>query len=641
MKQKTILAVLVILFGAISFSFKNTANTELYESMYDARIHALDASLGQLLTKAKTANLAIDTDVLQLQNAILDSRKELKKADFWLRYLEPLAYKKINGPLPVEWETEVFEKFEKPYKREGAGLTLAALYLEEKDINNDSLAKLIQASIDAVHIYKEDSITGAVKTFSNFYFCNRLYLLNLASVYTTGFECPNTDVIIDELEIMMRSVSEIYNTYNESFAATALSASYMALHQKAIEFVKAQPKDYNRFNHFLFIKEYVNPLYSLNQQLMLQYRAVSKSTMDYALNKQAKSIFDKTLYEGQSSKGVYYNVLDEEALVSIDKLGKQLFYDPILSGNNERSCASCHKPTEFFADTIKATSFQFNHSGFLARNTPSLLNVGYNHLVMMDGAHISLQDQTRAVLLNPLEMGANEKDIMEKVLSCDEYKKGFEKLLEYTPQEPVLKFDHILSALTFYYNKFSKANAPFDRAMNNNKPLSADATEGFNLFMSKAQCATCHFVPQFNGVKPPFIGSEFEVLGTPATKEYKTLSADKGRYGINPATETMNAFRTGSLRNSMRTAPYMHNGVFRTMNEVIDFYDGGGGAGHGLSVPNQTLSSDSLRLSTKEKIQLIAFISSLTEDIPFEETPKKLPKSSNVVLNKRTVGGVY
>ncbi len=159
--------------------------------------------------------------------------------------------------------------------------------------------------------------------------------------------------------------------------------------------------------------------------------------------------------------------------------------------------------------------------------------------------------------------------------------------------------------------------------------------------MSKAQCATCHFAPQFNGVKPPFVGSEFEVLGVPADTGYKKLNTDQGRWLINPATETLRAFRTGTIRNADHTKPYMHNGIFNSMQQVIDFYDGGGGAGRKLDVPNQTLSSDSLRLSPAEKKDLVLFISSLTEKIEFEEPPATLPTSTDKKLNKRKVGGVY
>ena len=641
MERKLLIVCTLIVTICFSFSFKNSSNAEPYVALYGSRNATLEKDFSSLIDFVDKCNLNDSNEISNLQVQILSARNTLKAFDFWARYLEPIAYKKMNGPLPVEWETEVFEKFEKPYKREGAGLTLAALYLEENNITKDSLRSLINQSLQANTIYREDSITKQLEGFGHFYFCNRLYLLNLAAIYTTGFECPNTDAIIPELALMMQNVSGIYTAYNQSFSSAPLTEEYLRLYQQAIDFVVSQPKNQEEFDHFNFIKNYVNPLFSINQKLLVQYRALTKSTMDFALNKSAPSIFSKALYNGQNSKGIYFNVVDKEALASIDKLGKLLFYDPILSGNNQRSCASCHKPTEFFTDTIATTSFAFDHTTFLPRNTPSLINVPYNHLIMYDGKHISLQDQTKDVIHNASEMNSNPKELLGKILSCNEYKKGFEKLLPYTPMEGKITFEHISSALTFYYSKFSTASSEIDKAMNNGKSMNTSAIKGFNIFMSKAQCATCHFVPQFNGVKPPYVGSEFEVLGTPATKDFKNLSADKGRYLINPATETMNAFRTGSLRNIMHTAPYMHNGVFKTMEEVVDFYDAGGGAGRGLHVPNQTLSSDSLRLTANEKLDLISFLTALSEDVPFEAPPKKLPVSANKELNNRLVGGSY
>lgn len=641
MKKKLLIVCTLIVTISFSFSFKNSSNAEPYVALYSSRNVALEADFGHLLKVIDKSNLMDSNEIAILQNQILSTRKTLKSFDFWARYVEPIAYKKLNGPLPVEWETEVFEKFEKPYKREGAGLTLAALYLEEENPSKDSLRILIVQAQQANAIYKEDSITKQLESFDHFYFCNRLFLLNLAAIYTTGFECPNSDAVIPELRLMMENVNDIYKAYNLSYPATVLTDEYLTLYQNTIAFVNLQPQNSEQFDHFNFIKNYVNPLFSINQKLLVQYRALTKSTMDFALNKSAPSIFSKALYNGQNSKGIYFNVEDKEALASIDKLGKLLFYDPILSGNNQRSCASCHKPTEFFTDTIATTSFAFDHATFLSRNTPTLINVPYNHLIMYDGKHISLQDQTKDVIHNANEMKANPNELLGKILSCNEYKKGFEKLLPYTPMERKITFEHISSALTFYYSKFSHANSEIDLAMNNLKLLNVNAQKGFNLFMSKAQCATCHFVPQFNGVKPPYVGSEFEVLGTPATKDFKNLSTDKGRYLINPAKETLNAFRTGSLRNIMHTAPYMHNGVFNTMEEVVDFYDAGGGEGRGLHVPNQTLSSDSLHLTANEKLDLISFLTALGEDVPFEAPPRKLPVSANKKLNNRLVGGSY
>jgi cytochrome c peroxidase len=561
--------------------------------------------------------------------------------DFWFRYLEPISYKKINGPLPVEWETEVFEKFEKPYKREGAGLTLALLYLDESSIKKDHLIELIQASLNATQTFYADSITNELKTYHHFFLCNRLFLLNLAAIYTTGFECPDTAQIIPELRLMLSNVGAIYQSFNESFPNTPLPLDYISLYKNAVAFANTQSNNYSQFDHFTFIKDYINPLFAFNQTLINQYHVVTKSYVDYSLSKKANSIFNKKLYTGQNPKGVFLRVNDNEALAEIEQVGKLLFYDPILSGNNSRSCASCHNPTTYFTDTATSTSLQYNKHDFLPRNSPSLINAEYNHLLMMDGKHLSLQQQTKAVISNPIEMSGDEKQILQKVLNCKEYNKTLQKLLKHTPQETEVTIDHIASAITVYYSKFSNAYSPFDKAMNENKSLSSSAKNGFNLFMSKAQCATCHFVPQFNGVKPPFVSSEFEVLGVPADTAYTKLSSDKGRYDVNPADETLNAFRTGSIRNAEHTSPYMHNGVFKTLSEVIDFYNAGGGAGRGLAVNNQTLSSDSLHLSPEEKNDLIHFIKSLNEDIQFENPPETLPISKNKTLNTRIVGGIY
>jgi cytochrome c peroxidase len=368
---------------------------------------------------------------------------------------------------------------------------------------------------------------------------------------------------------------------------------------------------------------------------------VTKNYNDYTLNNNCLSIFDKTLYSPQNSKGIYSLIEDKEVLEEIKQTGRLLFYDPILSANNKRSCASCHKPTEYFTDTTQATAFRFDRKGHLPRNTPSLINVLFNHLIMLDGKHISLQDQGSDVMHNSEEMNNNEQEMVKKVMSCKEYKNALKKFLRYTPEEKVINLNHIVSAITYYYADFSFFQAPFDDAMNNKATLSPGARKGFNLFMSKAQCATCHFVPLFNGVKPPYIGSEFEVIGVPEDTGYFQLSKDKGRYNINPAPETMNAFRTNTIRNAAFTKPYMHNGVFQTLDQVIDLYDAGGGAGKKLPVSNQTLSRDSLRLTIREKSELIAFIRSLDENIIFEAPPASLPESGDKALNKRKVGGEY
>lgn len=633
-----LVAFLGILFMA---SFRQPRSENDYTGLYKRKTDSLELTLQRLYNLILTANLAKpeDLDIIKIQ--INRCRRELKFSDFWLRYLEPVSYKKLNGPLPVEWETEVFEKYEKPYKREGAGLSLAWLYLEEPGYKKDSLFMLIQESLKAIQIFHADTVTEPLSSYHHFFFCNRLYLLNLAAIYTTGFESPDPATTIPELKIMMNDIRQIYAVYNTTFPAFKLSDSYTNLYNQACEFIQSQPSNRDGFDHFTYIRDYINPLFSMNQGFIKQYSCISRSYIDYSLENENSSVFSKSLFKGQKAKGVYYLVEDEVRLQQIKQTGKLLFYDPILSGNNERSCASCHKPDQYFADTTHTTSLAFERKGHLTRNTPSLVNVVYNHLLMLDGKHTTLQNQAKDVTTNPIEMGGTEYDLMEKILSCKDYKKAFKKYLPYLKTEDKITYDQIVSAITLFYADFSNYESGFDKIMNRKEEPEPAVRTGFNLFMGKAQCGTCHFVPHFNGSKPPYISTEFEVLGVPEDSTFRQTSLDSGRYKVNPAPEMLHAFRTGSLRNISHTAPFGHNGVFKTLEEVIEFYDTGGGQGKGLIIPNQTLSSDSLHLTIPEKKQLIQFLKSLDEQIIIDIPPARLPVSSNKELNLRIPKGLY
>lgn len=638
--MKALYIILSVVMAISFFSFIGKRNNA-YSQFYSTELREFEQQESVLEQTLATANMASEKDILAVRKAIEKARIKLKNIDFWLRYFEPNAYRKINGPLPVEWENEVFEKFEKPYRREGAGLSLAEISLNQPPLIKDSLLALINRSLEAVKTFEADSITGQLNRYSTFFLANRLFLLNLAAIYTTGFECPDTTRIIPELNSMLRGTKDIYEHYILSFPEFPLSKEYLDLYDKTIVFAGQQSAGFSAFDQFAFIKDYINPLFALNQQFINEYNVTSLNFNDYTLNNRAFSIFDKSLYTSQNIKGIYSMIQDEKTLGEIRYIGKLLFYDPILSGNNMRSCASCHKPTQYFTDTTINTPFQFDHQQRLPRNAPTLINSVFNHLIMLDGKHISLQAQGKDVMTNPTEMNSNEKELIRKVLSCKEYKDAFRLFLKGTPEEKEITMDHIVSAITYYDGSYSRFYSPFDEAMNHSTPLAGNVKRGFNLFMSRAKCATCHFVPNFNGVKPPFIGSEFEVLGTPEDTLFHSISPDKGRWLINPAPETLHAFRTGSIRNALYTKPYMHNGVFKSLEEVVDFYNAGGGLGKKMVVDNQTLSGDSLKLTDGDKKDLLAFIYSLNEDIIFEEAPAALPVSSDKKLNTRKIGGDY
>src|SRR5690606_19487868 len=123
-------------------------------SHYTNKLNDFKSRQQALLEQVDNSKLDSEADIDKIKLAISEARKDMKAVDFWLRYLEPTVYKQVNGPLPVEWETEVFEKYEKPYKREGAGLTLAYLYLEEEQPRKQELHRLVKAGLEALNTYE-------------------------------------------------------------------------------------------------------------------------------------------------------------------------------------------------------------------------------------------------------------------------------------------------------------------------------------------------------------------------------------------------------------------------------------------------------------------------------------------------------
>ncbi len=641
--RKNIFLLLVLSVSASIFFSFISGQEKTYLDEYYLRIGGYIVKQKDLLQTIRRVDIDSQEGIREIKVAIDEARIKLKGIDFWLRYLEPNNYRKINNPIPVEWELEPFEKFRRPLKREGAGLTLAEMYLAENNISRDSLDHLVKTSIDSMEVYKADSVIKPLFKPDHFFFANRLYLLNLAAIYTTGFECPDTGNILPELVSMIEQVKNIYTIFDQSFPDYYLTNDYLLLYDKMYKYVKSHTSSYENFDHYIFIKDYVNPLFAINQKMITKYKVVSRSINDIVINNNSNSIFNKQLFECQNPKGIYWDIEDPKLLSEIREIGKLLFYDPLLSGNTKRSCASCHVPKQYFTDTTTITSLNFDRINVLPRNTPSLIKSIYNPLLMLDGRHASQMLQLRDVTTNRNEMGGYYDQILSRVLSCDIYSKALHKFAGKTPFYPKVDIEHIFSSVIFYYSSFSYYDSRFDGAINNKTQLNEESVKGFNLFMGKARCGMCHYAPQFNGVKPPFIDTEFEVLGTPGDKGFKGLGSDKGRFDVFPEYQNEMAFawRTPTVRNTIHTKPYMHNGVFATMEEVIDFYDTGGGSGRGLNVQSQTLAADSLRLTKDEKHALIEFIKSLTEKIIFEEPPLKLPFSNDSLLNSRIVGGEY
>lgn len=176
---------------------------------------------------------------------------------------------------------------------------------------------------------------------------------------------------------------------------------------------------------------------------------------------------------------------------------------------------------------------------------------------------------------------------------------------------------NIRHAIASYIRTLNTFDSKFDRNINKEeKTLASNEIKGFNLFMGKASCATCHFPPTFNGTIPPdFRETELEVLGVPKTKKWENaiVDSDLGRHDVFQTEERKHAFKTPTIRNIEKTAPYMHNGVYDNLEEVMKFYNLGGGAGIGIHLDNQTLPFDNLNLTDEEIADIVAFMKTLTD----------------------------
>jgi cytochrome c peroxidase len=289
-----------------------------------------------------------------------------------------------------------------------------------------------------------------------------------------------------------------------------------------------------------------------------------------------------------------------------------LFSDASLSKNNNISCASCHNPQKAFTDG-KVTSLTNIHDNITKRNSPTVLYAGFQKSFFYDLRSQDLENQIESVMKNPNEFDLTPKEIKKKILAdpalSNYFKKAYPDKAEITPYE-------IRNAIAVYVRSLMPFNAKIDQYFKGKGSLNASEQNGFNLFAGKAKCATCHFIPVYNGTIPPwFNNTESEVIGVPNSIKWENavVDGDVGRYNINQLEQLKYAFKTPTVRNVEKTGPYMHNGVYNKLEEVIKFYELGGGNGIGMNLEYQTLPFDNLQLTPKEKIDLISFMLALTD----------------------------
>ncbi len=474
----------------------------------------------------------------------------------------------------------------------------------------------------------------------------RFELIRLFTLGVTGFDSPAALLSIPEAQMVLTTLREAVSAYLPLLSDRSLAKQTAATLDQAIAFVEQSP-DFDKFNRLTFLRDYVNPLFRqvLEVQLDLGIETYYETTPQHrkhSVNYLATDLFDEDLLNP-----FYYTRMPAQKYEpEVIELGRTLFYDPVLSTNNQRSCASCHQPEKAFTDGAKK-SLALNPGETVDRNAPTLLNAAYADRYFYDLRSAVLEDQMDHVVADHREFFTSYLDIADKLGQSSEYHQQFSLAFPELNASPINKYS-LTTALAAYVVSLRSFNSPFDRYVRRESDdLPVAAQRGFNLFMGKAACGTCHFAPLFNGSVPPlYHESETEVLGVPATADTlsPTLDADPGRAeGI--LKERVNfyyrSFKTTTVRNVALTAPYMHNGVYDSLSQVVDFYNRGGGLGLGLDVPHQTLSGDPLELTAQEQADLVSFMESLT-DTTTHHAPTALPAfARHPDLNQRPVGGTY
>lgn len=279
-------------------------------------------------------------------------------------------------------------------------------------------------------------------------------------------------------------------------------------------------------------------------------------------------------------------------------LGKQLYFDGRLSKNNAISCAFCHNPVAGFADPNQTSTGVGGKRG--GRQSPTVYNTAFNTFQFWDGRAGSLEEQAIGPIHNPVEMAETHESVVPKIAKIKGYKEEFQKVFG-----TGVSLQGIAEAIAAYERTVISTNSAFDKfILGDQQAMGEDAQRGMALFKGKGRCILCHNDSNFTD-------NRFHNLGVP---QVGPMEEDLGRYYVTLRERDKGAFKTPTLRSITESAPYMHDGAFKTLEEVIDFFDKGGNANPQLSPLMKPLG-----LAPQEKADLIAFLKALTgEPIPFE-----------------------
>lgn len=598
MKLKLLLVIIIIVYffqwqitgcnNVIKTEKGEAAVKNYFYEQIDSLIYSLDKLHNSVVAEEK---------INELKNGFKDCRKIYKKTEAICEYYFQGLVKRINGaPLPdiktedgQVWPPHGFQVIEQQLYENGlsAGRLISAeIRLLQTDLrfikNNMEFQSILQNHIDEIIQHQ---------------------FVRIAALGITGFDAAVSKLSLFEAKYSLESIERISNLFFNDISADKRKKLLL----QSIGYLDTN-SDFDGFNRMDFLTDYLVPLSEM----------YARSTSGNDIEKMMVKPFNGTLRDFLTGDGLnadyYASYADAHTAIDKVKLGRQLFFDKKLSLSGTISCGSCHKPELFFTDG-KQKAENFVHGGSLARNTPGLYYAGLQSHQFYDLRSVSLEDQVDQVMKSSDEFNFSSSAIASKLQTDTTYVGLFTKA--FGIKKSNIESFQVRNAIAAFIRSLNPFSSAFDEYMKGNKQaLTSEQVRGFNLFTGKAKCATCHFIPLFNGNIPPWlIKSESEIIGVPSSAVWKnaTVDTDSGRYNINKMKELMFSFKTPGIRNIEKTAPYMHNGIYNSLEDVVEFYHKGGGAGIGIDLPFQTLPFDSLSLNHSEKEAIISFMKALTD----------------------------
>lgn len=560
-----------------------------FENKITELIHELDTLHEASLRSVKTDSL----------KAIFSrSRKTYKETELFIEYYFQGLTKRINGPALPDiktedgqvWPPHGFQVMEQYLYTEPVDSTQADLQKEIKLLQAD--LKFILANLPATAILPQHASEMVQHE-----------LIRIVTLGITGFDSPISLQSIPETVAALNGIRE----FQMAFYGDQTDTTWVKQLESTIAVLQRE-KDFETMDRLVLITDHLMPL-----SLSLA-GSISDNKADSLVSKPFRGTLDD-LMKGKGFNADYYTTY-AEGISNQEKvaLGKRLFYEQRLSASTTLSCGSCHSPELFFTDG-KTKAEDFVHGGSLQRNTPGLFYAAMQSHQFYDLRSTTLEDQAHQVFFNKGEFNFSDTAIVAKLTKDSTYREAFSQAF---PKSEKLSGYEVRNAIGAYVRSLMPFRSRWDQYLQGRKDaLTAEEKKGFTLFAGKAKCATCHFIPLFNGNIPPwYTKSESEIIGVPqeAVWTKAIIDTDSGRYYINPIAELAFAFKTPTVRNIEKTGPYMHNGVYKTLDEVVEFYHKGGGVGLGINLPFQTLPFDSLVLSKQDKKAIVAFMISLTDE---------------------------